>query len=142
MNADIPRMMQKRQPSLRFTASTLCIAIDVGLVSEVASDEGAGTMVNAPGTDWLQLGISCPCCGNTGLDEGPWTHNAFAPFRIIEDVPRAWVFIPKRAAECVIAAVDASRDHVDWESGFNPRIECMQCLAQFPLPAGLVVEFE
>ena len=93
--------------------------------------------------DWPRLGIVCPFCGNRGLDDAAWLLNGDVPFRLVEDVARSWTFSAARiSGDGLVMIADANRDDVDWENGLNRRLECMQCLAQFPLPADVIVNFE
>jgi hypothetical protein len=100
-------------------------------------------VANSIGTDWPSLGIVCPSCGNRGADDAAWLLHGRAPFRLVEDVSRSWLFSAKlRPGGRLVVVADADHDHVDWEAGSNRRLECMQCLAQFPLTAEMSVEFE
>jgi hypothetical protein len=99
----------------------------------------AGEFEQSP---WMELPIQCPHCGNHGEADGEWEGNAWTPFKLIEEVVRSWEFAARREGECMLLSADASGDSVDWESGTNLRIECMQCFESFPLPESAVVEFE
>jgi hypothetical protein len=90
----------------------------------------------------MELPIQCPHCGNHGEAGGEWEGNAWTPFKLIEEVVRSWEFAARREGGVMLLSADASGDSVDWESGANLRIECMQCFESFPLPEGAVVEFE
>lgn len=94
-------------------------------------------------TQWTELPIVCPHCGNHGEDGGEWETNGVTPFRLIEEVIRSWPLTAKRdESGMLILSADASNDKVDWENGTNLRFECGQCFGDFPLPEGVTVEFE
>lgn len=94
-------------------------------------------------TDWPNLGIECPSCGNRGNDDALWAANGPTPFRLVEDVARSWTFTARFSLGIgLIVVANASQDEIDWESGSNRRFECMQCLTQFPLPSRIIVSFE
>ena len=92
---------------------------------------------------WSALGIVCPHCGNRGEDDGGWRRNCQTPFRLVEDVPRLWLFsaVVDLTGTLRITA-DARRDQVDWEGGTNLRFACMSCFGDFPLPERASVDFE
>jgi hypothetical protein len=91
---------------------------------------------------WLELPIRCPHCGNHGEPDGAWEANAWTPFKLIEDVVRSWEFTAARQGDELLLSANASDESVDWQSGANLRIECMQCFESFPMPAGARVHFE
>jgi len=92
---------------------------------------------------WTDFSIVCPHCGNRGEDGGEWEVNAWSPFKLIEEVIRSWMFVPKRQEDgSVILVADTGSDKVDWESGANLRSECMQCFGQFEVPAEVKVDFD
>ncbi|HEX7150224.1 MAG TPA: hypothetical protein VF618_01965 [Thermoanaerobaculia bacterium] len=64
------------------------------------------------------------------------------PFKLIEEVVRSWEFRAVRDEAGLRLTADAADESVDWESGTNLRIECMQCFASFPIPEGAEVVFE
>jgi hypothetical protein len=91
---------------------------------------------------WPELPIACPHCGNHGEPDGPWEANAWTPFKLIEEVVRSWEFSATASGGALRLIADASDESVDWESGTNLRIECMQCFESFPIPekAEVVIE--
>lgn len=92
---------------------------------------------------WIEFPIVCPHCGNHGEDGGKWEINAWGPFKLIEEVIRSWLFVPKRKEDgSLVLIADTVTDKVDWESGNDLRFECMQCFAQFPVPEGVEVDFD
>jgi hypothetical protein len=91
---------------------------------------------------WTELPIVCPHCGNHGETDGAWQVNAWAPFKLIEEVVRSWEFAARRDGDVLRLTADASSDSADWESGTNMRIECMQCFESFAIPDGAEVVFE
>lgn len=92
---------------------------------------------------WPDFSIVCPGCGNNGAEGGKWEMNAWGPFKLIEEVIRSWLFVPKRADDgSLVLVADTGADDVDWESGNELRFECMQCFAQFPVPEGVQVDFD
>ena len=94
-------------------------------------------------TDWAALPIVCPHCGNHGEDDGTWEANGFAPFRLIEEVVRSWIFSAElNDAGTLLLTADSNSDEVDWESGGTYRFECLQCFGEFPVPEGTKVDFE
>lgn len=94
-------------------------------------------------TPWNDLGIACPHCGNNGDDSGGWTTNAWVPFKLIEEVVRSFAFAGRREADGGLFLIaDVETDSVDWESGSDLRIECMQCFGDFPIPEGAGVDFD
>ena len=68
--------------------------------------------------------------------------NAWTPFKIIEEVTRSWEFAAEQENGRVLITADTSTDAVDWESGTDLRVECMQCFESFALPQGAEVDFE
>lgn len=94
-------------------------------------------------TPWTDIPIVCPSCGNQGQPQGAWTKNAWAPFKLIEDVIRSFMFSAEVEPNGQLTVVaDVETDHVDWESGNNLRFECMGCFAQFAIPERATVDFE
>ena len=92
---------------------------------------------------WTEFAIACPHCGNHGQEGGPWADNAWGPFKLIEEVLRSWLFVPRRdQGGSVVLVADRGSDDVDWESGAEYRLECMQCFEQFDLPEGFEIDFE
>lgn len=91
---------------------------------------------------WLELPIVCPHCGNHGEPDGEWQANAWMPFKLVEEVVRSWEFTAAQNGLTLRLTADASSDSLDWESGTNPRIECMQCFGTFAVPEGTEVQFE
>jgi hypothetical protein len=92
-------------------------------------------------SQWLELPIICPNCGNHGEPDGQWEANAWTPFKLIEEVVRSWEFAAEAAGDSVTLTADSESDSVDWESGTNLRVECMQCFEAFPLPENPSVSF-
>lgn len=93
-------------------------------------------------TNWHELPIVCPHCGNHGEPAGPWQMNAWTPFKLIEEVVRSWVFDAKMSdSGSLVIVAEGESDEVDWESGANLRFECTQCFGQFPVPEGADVDF-
>lgn len=94
-------------------------------------------------TEWENLAIVCPECGNRGEPNGPWTIHGKHPFRILEFVIRSWKFYAeKNSRDHLLIVGDSATDMVDWESGTGIQFECMSCFAHFPLPDGAEVDFE
>jgi hypothetical protein len=93
-------------------------------------------------SNWPELPIVCPHCGNHGEEDGPWEANAWTPFKLIEEVVRSWEFAVAEVDGVLRLTVDTSSDSVDWESGTNLRVECMQCFGSFPVPETAAVVFE
>ena len=93
-------------------------------------------------SNWPELPIVCPHCGNHGEPEGAWEANAWTPFKLIEEVVRSWEFAAVRDGDVLRLTANAEDESVDWESGTNLRIECMQCFGSFPVPETAPVEFE
>ncbi|HSP13391.1 MAG TPA: hypothetical protein VLV78_01415 [Thermoanaerobaculia bacterium] len=94
-------------------------------------------------TRWTDVPIVCPECGNHGEPNGTWTHNSWAPFRLIEEVVRSFMFsaeVDEKGKLELIA--DTETDAVDWESSSNLRFECMACFAQFAIPDEVSVDFQ
>jgi hypothetical protein len=93
-------------------------------------------------TDWSNLPIVCPHCGNHGADGGEWMRNSHTPFKLVEDVVRSFEFVAQSEPDGTLRLVaDVESDSVDWESGTNMRIECMQCLGNFELPDQIDYDF-
>jgi hypothetical protein len=98
---------------------------------------------NTESVRWTEFAIVCPHCGNHGQEGGPWEANCWNPFRLIENVLRSFLFVPKRYEEgAVLLVADTDTDKVDWESGTGFRLECMQCFKEFALPEGFEIDFE
>ena len=94
-------------------------------------------------TDWTALPIICPHCGNHGSAEGDWTKNSHTPFKLIEDVVRSFDFVVEPTTEGTLRLIaDVNSDSVDWESGRNMRIECMQCFGDIDLPENADCDFQ
>jgi hypothetical protein len=91
---------------------------------------------------WLELPSRCPHCGNHGEPDGAWEANAWTPFKLIEEVVRSWEFTATRGDTTLVVKADAAGESVDFESGANLRVECMQCFESFPLPEAAEVLFE
>jgi hypothetical protein len=91
---------------------------------------------------WPELPLVCPHCGNHGEAEGPWEAHAWTPFKLIEEVVRSWQFAAVQDGPLLRLTADGSSDSIDWESGTNLRIECMQCFESFAIPEGTEVNFE
>lgn len=99
-------------------------------------------MAEAGQTQWTELAIVCPHCGNDGRDDGRWKVNGWTPFRLVEEVMRSWMFEAQRDPDgTLVLTADASNDKVDWESGTNLRLECVSCFGTFALPDGAELEF-
>lgn len=92
--------------------------------------------------DWSFAGIVCPTCGNAGIEDGRWLLNDGVPFRIVENLERSWAFRPQRIGSRVIATIDSAHDRIRWEAGSDRRLECEQCLDQFPIPSSLEIDFQ
>jgi hypothetical protein len=93
-------------------------------------------------SNWGELPIVCPQCGNHGEADGAWEANAWVPFKLIEEVVRSWEFAATTDDGVLRLTADTSNDSVDWESGTNLRIECMQCFGSFAVPERAAVAFE
>ncbi len=94
-------------------------------------------------TRWIDLGIVCPYCGNRGDADGGWTTNAWVPFKLVENVIRSFAFAGTKDPDGGLSLVaDVETDDVDWESGSDLRLECMQCFGDFPLPDEAGVDFD
>lgn len=94
-------------------------------------------------TRWTDVPIVCPHCGNHGQENGPWTVNAWTPFKLVEEVTRSWVFSAEIDGDGKLQLRgDSNSDDVDWENGNGMRLECMQCFGDFSLPAGATVDIE
>ena len=91
---------------------------------------------------WGELPIACPHCGNHGQPDGEWAANAWTPFKLIEEVVRSWEFDARHDGGTLRLTANAADESVDWESGTNLRIECMQCFASFAIPERAEVAFE
>lgn len=69
--------------------------------------------------------------------------NAWAPFKLVEEVIRSWLFMPQRQADGrLLLIADTASDKVDWESGANLCFECMQCFGDFAVPEDVEVDFD
>lgn len=99
-------------------------------------------MADHEDTNWSELPLVCPHCGNHGEAGGLWQMNAWTPFKLVEEVVRSWVFEAKIGqGGSLILLADGESDEVDWESGTNLRFECMQCFGQFPVPNDVALDF-
>ena len=86
--------------------------------------------------------IRCPYCDNRGEPDGGWQIHSPTPFKLVENVPRLWIFTSELDAKGMWRIVaDASRDQVIWEGGTNLRLVCMTCFGEFPLANHASVEF-
>jgi DNA-directed RNA polymerase subunit RPC12/RpoP len=93
-------------------------------------------------TQWRRLRIVCPYCGNRGLSRGEWRKNAPVPFKLVERVVRSFMFAGDVGpAGSISLLADVDTDEVDWESGDEMKLECMQCFGDFPVPHGVSVDF-
>lgn len=100
-------------------------------------------MADQEETNWSGLPIVCPHCGNHGDADGPWKTNASSPFKLIEEVVRSFVLDAEiDGSGTLFLRADVESDEVDWESGTNLRIECMQCFGEFAIPEGADVDFD
>ena len=98
--------------------------------------------MNHEETNWAEAGLACPHCGNSGEAKGSWERNSSVPFKLIEDVIRSWKFSVTRGVDgTTLLLADTATDSVDWESGLNTRLECMECFDQFPLPEGFGLDY-
>ena len=85
----------------------------------------------------------CPHCRNHGEPGGAWSTNAWAPFKLVERVVRSFMFAASvDTAGTLALRADVETDQVDWESGGDYAIECMQCFGEFELPDGADVDFD
>lgn len=91
---------------------------------------------------WEALPIQCPHCGNHGEPDGAWEANAWTPFKLIEEVVRSWEFTAANGVDGLLLVANVVDEAVDWESGTDLRIECMQCFESFGMPEGAQVHFE
>src|SRR5690349_9471109 len=99
--------------------------------------------VQVDDTKWTELPIVCPHCGNHGEDDGTWSENSWAPFRLIEEIVRSWIFSAEIGVDgALVLTADPGSDEVDFESGAEYRFECLQCFGEFPVPESARVEFE
>jgi hypothetical protein len=71
--------------------------------------------------------ITCPKCGERELTE----------FRAVEDSTVTYCI----GVEPGVLVVDASSYNDDAGDSGSLRLECMKCLAQFPVPPGLAVDY-
>jgi len=79
--------------------------------------------------------ITCPACGWAARSPGAHAH----AFRYIEEVTSMrWV---TGVGASGALRVDAADHIVDEEGGRLPRLQCGECLAEFPLPSGAEVVF-
>lgn len=94
-------------------------------------------------TRWLSLPIVCPYCGNHGRANGRWNTNAAVPFKLVEDMVRSFEFVATIDKDDQLSLVaNVNTDSVDWESGTNLRIECMQCFGDFAVPKRADIDFQ
>ncbi len=79
--------------------------------------------------------LTCPACGWTARTLGVHGH----AFRYIEEVTSMrWVL---GVGPSGAVRVDASDRIAVEEGGRSPRLQCGECLAEFPLPSDAEVEF-
>jgi hypothetical protein len=90
-------------------------------------------------TQWLDLPICCPHCGNHGEAGGEWEANGWSPFKLIEEAVQSWEFTPVRDVGGLSLIADSYSGTGD---STTLSIECMQCFKLFPLPEGTKVQFE
>jgi len=89
-------------------------------------------------SQWADLPICCPHCGNHGEPEGEWQANAWTPFKLIKEVVRSWEF----TAVSESGKLRLSANALDEQLGETDlRIECMQCFGSFAIPEGAEVQF-
>ena len=93
-------------------------------------------------SNWPELPLVCPHCGNHGEPDGAWEANGWTPFKLVEEVVRSWEFAATDVDGQLRLTADTSSELVDWESGTNLRVECLQCFGSFPLPENASVAFE
>lgn len=91
---------------------------------------------------WPELPICCPHCGNHGEPDGPWEANGWTPFKLVEEVVRSWEFKAVQLGGTLMLTAHSADESVDWESGTNLRIECMQCFQSFAIPDGAELVFD
>lgn len=79
--------------------------------------------------------ITCPACGWAARSPGAHAR----AFRYIEEVTSArWVMGVGVSGKL---RVDASDRILDEEGGRSPRLQCGECLSEFPLPSSATLEF-
>jgi hypothetical protein len=83
----------------------------------------------------LNYRLTCPRCGFAGFDGAE--HGG--GFRLLEDVTSHWEITRVTANVLCLREHYQSGDHYD--GGSNPRVECRNCLAEFPVPRGLSVNW-
>lgn len=93
-------------------------------------------------SNWPEVPIVCPYCGNHGEPDGRWEANAWTPFKLVEEVVRSWPFAAVDDGGVLRLTADTSSESVDWESGTNLRVECMQCFGSFAVPEKASVNFD
>jgi hypothetical protein len=93
-------------------------------------------------SNWLELPLVCSHCGNHGEPDGVWEANGWTPFKLVEEVVRSWAFAAADVDGQLRLTADTSSELIDWESGTNLRVECMQCFGSFHLPENASVAFE
>ncbi|HXH39205.1 MAG TPA: hypothetical protein VNN08_11305 [Thermoanaerobaculia bacterium] len=89
-------------------------------------------------TQWLELPIGCPHCGNHGEPGGEWEANGWSPFKLIEEAVRSWEFTPVNDGEGLSLIADTYSETGDRRT---LSLECMQCFELFPLPEKTKVQF-
>lgn len=63
--------------------------------------------------------------------------------KLDEQVVRSWVFDATiNDSGSLVLLPDNGSGDVDWETGAEFRLECMQCFGQFPVPEGAQVDFD
>ena len=86
-------------------------------------------------------GLVCPTCGYTGEEPG---ENGDG-FRVLNDQP-VWreVVDPAGTAEDhkIIVTAKGPADKYDEDEERNERIECRNCLAEFPVPEHITVDYQ
>lgn len=101
------------------------------------------TMSTASSTQWTELGIRCPACGNNGQSGSGWERNASLPFKLLEDITRSFEFTAEVASDGRLRLIaDVDTDSAGWKSGQNTRLECMQCFGTVDLRENADYDFE
>lgn len=93
-------------------------------------------------SDWPELPIVCPHCGNHGEPGGAWEANAWTPFKLVEEIVRSWEFYALHVDGVLRLTADTSNGSADRKDGTNLRLECMQCFELFAIPEKVAVSFE
>lgn len=81
--------------------------------------------------------IVCPACGYDGT--GAPEHGGATPFRYLEDIVNhrdVLRFNLQGALE-----IESHYETAGYDDGRNPRLECRNCLHQFPIPPRTRLEF-